>query len=597
MAATNGDDVLDTVFDGEILYGLRGNDILNSIYNDTQLYGDDGDDQLTTKFAYANYEALALAAWQYGGRGNDQLTAELGAPSDGGTTNIYQYGGLGNDNIKAYAYVSDFDFYGPTDLFVEARGGTGNDTIDVISVLEGAGDGSATNTVFGDAGNDTIKAIGDSSFYGMWFTLSNIVDAGSGDDYVEVYLTGDSNGGGNLYNSLNGGSGADILKAYSSSNSNNGATSVKHELLGGGGNDQLQSTYDSSGYDYIIDLTAQLDGGAGNDTLLAQSDATADFGSGYASIHHTLIGGQGNDALDSIITGAADHYDLQAALTGGDGQDTLNASIDLWPAGRSYSSSSSVNNTLQGDDGKDSLNALITYAADYQDADIDLSNDLYGGRGGDRLNAEIHVSVANDYADWIATYSVGSNQLWGGAGNDVMTALIDAQNLSPSITLTGSSELYGEDGNDSLTVFGGNGNILDGGLGNDILVGSDGRDTLIGGRGSDSLTGGLEADTFLFDVLETSARKDTIIDFTTGEDFIALSRAAFTAFAGDAAGALDPNAFAIGTAATTSNQHVIYNSGTGALFYDADGVGGADQVQIAVLSNGAVLWASDFVLV
>jgi Ca2+-binding RTX toxin-like protein len=593
MAATNSDDVLDAVFDGEILHGLRGNDILNSTYNDTLLFGDDGDDQLVTKFAYYNFEALALAAWQYGGLGNDQLTAELGVPSDNSTADINQYGGLGNDVIKAYAFIADSYFGDNVTLAINVHGGSGNDTIDVTASLDGTNTGTATNSVFGDAGNDTIKAIGYSSFFGWTLSVSNIIDAGIGDDYVEAYLTGDSNGGDSLYNFINGGFGNDILKADSYSNSNAGGTIVKHELYGGGGNDQLQSTYDCSGDDSSIDVTVMLDGGTGNDSLFANSNAIAQYGSDYATVYHTLIGGQGNDALDSVITAGAGYYDLQANLTGGAGQDTLSSSIELWTAGSSYVSSGGMSNTLNGDDGNDSLNALITYTADYQDADIDLTNDLYGGRGNDRLNAEIHVSVG----DASASYSIGSNHLWGGAGNDVMTALIDTQNLSSSVTPTGSSELHGEDGNDNLTVFGGTGNILDGGLGNDVLIGSDGQDTLIGGRGADSLTGGLEADSFLFDVLEISARKDTIVDFTVAEDFIALSRAAFTAFASDAAGSLDPNAFAIGAAATTSAQHVIYNSTTGALFYDADGVGGAAQLQIAVLTNGASLSASDFVLV
>lgn len=597
MAATNGDDVLDTVFDGEILHGLRGNDILNSSYNDTQLYGDDGDDQLTTKFAYANFEALALAAWQYGGRGNDQLTAELGAPSGGSTTNIYQYGGLGDDIIKAVAFIADYDFSDTADISIEVHGGSGSDIIDVSASLDGTNFGSATNTVFGDSGNDTIKATGYSSFYGMALSVSNILDAGSGDDYVEAYLVGASNGGDDLYNYLYGGFGADTLKADSYTNSNAGSTVVEHELFGGGGNDVLQSTYGSSGADGLIDFMALLDGGTGDDSIIAVSNAMVEIGIGYATVHHTLIGGAGNDGLNSQISSSSDYFDLQANLSGGAGKDMLSATIDIWASGSSYPPASNANNSLQGDDGNDALNAVITYASDYQDADINLTNDLHGGRGNDTLNAEIHANVSYDYADWIATYSVGSNQLWGGAGNDVITALIDAQHSSPSITLTGSSELYGEDGNDSLTVFGGTRNILDGGRGNDTLVGGDGQDTLIGGLGADTLTGGLEADTFLFDVLETSARKDTILDFITGEDLIALNRTAFAAFAGDAAGALDPNAFTIGAAASTSSQHVIYNSSTGALFYDADGVGGAAQVQIAQLSNKAVLSSGDIVLI
>lgn len=595
MAATNGDDVLDTSFDGEMLHGLRGNDILNSTYNDTQLYGDDGDDQLTTKFAYFYHEALALAAWQYGGRGTDQLIAELGAPSGGGTANLYQYGGLGNDSIKAFTYVSDSDFVGPTDLTTEAHGGSGNDNIDVLADLS-AGEGTITNAVFGGAGNDSIKLIGQGSYFGTMSQLSNTVDGGTGDDVIESSLYGTSNSNDTLYTSLLGGYGDDVLKAYSFTNTNNSSASASHELFGGGGDDTLESVYDSNGGDTVIDFTALLDGGVGNDSLSAQAYASAPI-DGFISVIHVLAGGGGDDVLDSSITGESEEYNLQADLTGGKGTDTLTAAIDLYTGFGGFPSPSSASNTLHGDDGNDTLDAVIIVAADYLDTDADLTNVLDGGQGTDTLHAEIHASTAYGYADVPTTYSIGSNQLYGGLGNDVLTALIDTQSFDTMISLVGSSELYGEEGNDSLTVFGGSGNLLDGGIGNDVLMGGDGQDTLVGGRGSDILTGGLEADTFLFDVLEPSYRKDTITDFVSGEDTIALSRSAFAAFATDAAGLLDQTAFVTGSAATTTSQHIIYNSGTGALFYDADGAGGINQVQVAAFTNGTALSASDFVLI
>jgi Ca2+-binding RTX toxin-like protein len=44
----------------------------------------------------------------------------------------------------------------------------------------------------------------------------------------------------------------------------------------------------------------------------------------------------------------------------------------------------------------------------------------------------------------------------------------------------------------------------------------------------------------------------------------------------------------------TSEQHIIYNAGTGALYYDQDGAGGAAQVQIAFLSTKPTLSAGSF---
>ena len=42
----------------------------------------------------------------------------------------------------------------------------------------------------------------------------------------------------------------------------------------------------------------------------------------------------------------------------------------------------------------------------------------------------------------------------------------------------------------------------------------------------------------------------------------------------------------IGSAASSADQRFIYDTGTGSLFFDTDGAGGADQAQIASLSAG-----------
>ena len=64
-------------------------------------------------------------------------------------------------------------------------------------------------------------------------------------------------------------------------------------------------------------------------------------------------------------------------------------------------------------------------------------------------------------------------------------------------------------------------------------------------------------------------------------------------------GALSAAAFHVGASATDTNQRIIYNSATGALFYDSDGNagGGGAQVQIAVLTPGLALTNSQFAIV
>ncbi|MER0324206.1 immunoglobulin-like domain-containing protein [Vibrio vulnificus] len=126
---------------------------------------------------------------------------------------------------------------------------------------------------------------------------------------------------------------------------------------------------------------------------------------------------------------------------------------------------------LNPDQGEDS--ALSTAA--FSTAHIDIA---HGGGGDDRIYGQGGVDL-----------------IFGGSGND---------------------QLYGGDGNDGLR--GGTGDdILDGGLGNDILI---------GGLGDDILTGGEGIDIFKFIDHGTGVRdgeRDTITDFTAGEDKIDLS--------------------------------------------------------------------------
>ncbi len=79
-----------------------------------------------------------------------------------------------------------------------------------------------------------------------------------------------------------------------------------------------------------------------------------------------------------------------------------------------------------------------------------------------------------------------------------------------------------------------------------------------------------------------------------GVDRIGLGDAAF----GDlAAGPLPASAFRLGTAAQDADDRILYDSATGSLYYDADGVGGIAAVQFATVSAGLPLTASDFTVI
>ena len=134
-------------------------------------------------------------------------------------------------------------------------------------------------------------------------------------------------------------------------------------------------------------------------------------------------------------------------------------------------------------------------------------------------------------------------------------------------------------------------NTITGNTGNNILKGNAGNDKLIGGAGVDKLTGGTGKDLFLFNNLSGI---DTITDYSVTDDTIQLENAVFTTLI--TTGALAANQFVFGTA-VDSNDHIIYNKTSGALFYDADGNGSTASVQIALIGINLALTSAEFVVI
>jgi Ca2+-binding RTX toxin-like protein len=208
-----------------------------------------------------------------------------------------------------------------------------------------------------------------------------------------------------------------------------------------------------------------------------------------------------------------------------------------------------ANLILDGTDGDDVLNG-------------DGGNDtLNGSAGSDTLNG-------NDGRDRLIG-GTGDDTLNGGAGNDFLagTAGNDIEN--------------GGDGNDQLWGLSGD-NTLDGGAGSDHLI---------AGRGYNILTGGEGKDSFRF----AHSSHSVITDFVVADDTIRLDNIFFTRLT--TTGVLDANSFVTASSAQDANDFVIYNRTTGGLFYDADGNGVENQVQIATIGINLALDNADFVVV
>ncbi len=152
--------------------------------------------------------------------------------------------------------------------------------------------------------------------------------------------------------------------------------------------------------------------------------------------------------------------------------------------------------------------------------------------------------------------------------------------------LVGSTDDY------TLKGFAGNDN-LQGKNGDDNLLGGDGNDLLIGGNGNDVLTGGSGLDSFQFN--SPSEGVDTITDFSVADDTILVYR---SNFGGDLAkGGLVANQFILSSSATTSAHRFFYNSSNGQLWYDSDGNGATEAVQIATLDGGLAMTNADIVVI
>ena len=188
-----------------------------------------------------------------------------------------------------------------------------------------------------------------------------------------------------------------------------------------------------------------------------------------------------------------------------------------------------------------------------------------------------------------------------GAGTASSAVLTGATALSvdASAVLNGLS-ITGNAGANSLTSTGYD-DTLDGGMGNDTMVGGAGNDTLLGGGGNDRVTGGTGADVFVFNTAPNAASNlDTITDFTSGTDRINLAKSVMAAL-GAVNSALSDDAFWQGAGVVKGNDvsdRIVYNTSTGALYYDADGSGSGAAVQLAQLGTAAShplsLTAADF---
>jgi Ca2+-binding RTX toxin-like protein len=243
---------------------------------------------------------------------------------------------------------------------------------------------------------------------------------------------------------------------------------------------------------------------------------------------------------------------------------------------------SNFGSTLDGGAGNDSLRGG------------NGADTLIGGPGADVLRG----GLGND------TYVLanGADTIVDTGGVDTATSTISRSlaayaSVDNLMLVNVSTALVGIGNNLANRVTGNNfANTPRGLNGNDTLTGNSGADQLYGGAGRDVLTGGAGKDVFVFDTaLNKLTNVDSIVGFSHVDDTIRLENAVFT---GLHTGALKAAAFWIGSAAHDADDRIVYNGATGALFFDADGIGHhAAAIQFATLTNRPALLANDFVVI
>lgn len=344
----------------------------------------------------------------------------------------------------------------------------------------------------------------------------------------------------------------------------------------------IENATGGSGNDRIIgnDVNNILAGGLGNDTLYGGAGNDALGGGGGSDV---MYGGIGNDifyidnasdqAIELAGEGTSDNIYTTLATFSLVGLDNIEFLTGI---------STTVGQTLTGNNG----NNII---AGNNRSDViagGLGNDtLYGLNGDDVLGG----GAGNDY-------------MFGGAGNDTFYVdstgdiVIEAagegtDTIATAVTAYSMAAIANVE---NLTGLLNTGQLLVGNSLGNRITGGNGNDILMGGLGNDTLIGGLGADRFEFNTTLGPNNVDTILNYNPADDTIAIDNAIFTALTNT--GVLAAGNFAMATAATAAWHRIIYNSTTGQLFYDADGVGGAAQILFATVAPGTALTYQDFLV-
>ena len=195
------------------------------------------------------------------------------------------------------------------------------------------------------------------------------------------------------------------------------------------------------------------------------------------------------------------------------------------------------------------------------------------------------VHSTNYYESGVKIY-----EITGGPYSAVTVAnYINSGNIQGlfSFIFAGADTFNGSSYADQVNAYGGN-DTLKGYGGKDLLKGGSGNDLLRGGTGNDVLVGGSGQDKFRFDTTpNTSNNVDKISDFNGVYDTIQLENTIFTKLVHTGTLSSANYRESLSGTAADANDHILYETDTGALYYDANGSANGGRVKIAVLWDSA----------
>ncbi len=574
LVGTPGADALVGSWGVNRLEGLGGDDLLDGRAGADRMIGGLGDDIYHVDHAADIAEELAgegrdiaYATANYGLHAGTHVEV-LSAASLGGTDPLQLSGNERDNEIYGNAGANVLRGGGGTDFLL---GGFGDDTYYVT-------DGGEIIFEYADQGRDLI-----------YTGLSHGLAAGSHVEILSAISVGGTDplqlSGNELDQEIYGNAGANVLRG-------GGGVDL---LLGGFGDDTY---YVTDGREIIFEY-----GGEGRDTI-------------YAGLSHGLAAGSHVEILSAISLSGTDPLQLSG--------NELDQEI--------YGNAGA--NVLRGGGGTDFL--LGGFGDDtYYITSGGETIFEYAGEGRDIIYTSLsHGLAAGSHVEILSAISLSSTEAINLGGNELDNYIFGNAGQNILYGGGGLDNLIGGGGDDTYYILGGNEILSEeagqgrdsaytnvsyalaegaeveilsaaslGGTealsltGNSIangIFGNAGANTIDGKGGGDYLAGGGGADSFAFTTTLGAGNVDTIADFLSGTDRIALDDAVF---AGLGLGALDPGAFVVGSAAADADDRIVYDQATGALLFDADGSGLGAAVQFASVGPGTILAASDFTVI